>query len=229
MPSIVQVLSNKAGKAGQGVANSVPNHEACFANLLNKHGFLLLPKNKNPMYGFPCYHHQPGGTQAKTDFIVYETIGSKIVSINIDLKHTNSKTVYLNDGWFHKDTIYVISWTDKKQYKTLIAKGNDIPTEEENTAMRDLLELKKKLNSESKIVGSLMKYIRFANQYKCDSFTQEFVKSRFESVKTFLEMNEQLTQSTEQEPHFQSVSQLIEDFQKIDDSWETLESAQARM
>lgn len=206
-PDSLGFLTLKAGSSGQGVANSVPVHEACFADILNEHGFLFLDKASSPIRGFPCYHHQPGGTQTKVDFMVYETVGNKIVPFKIDLKHANGKTFYLNDGWFENDTLYVISWTQKKEHQVLIARGDEIPTEEERLAMDELIALKKKLNSENKTIGSLVRYIRFANQYKCDSFTSEFQLVKFQLVMEYLASHEQVSELVEQEPHSQSVSQ----------------------
>lgn len=212
LPELKGFLSKKAGKSGQGVANSIPDHEVCFADVLNSHGFLFLSKDVQPTVGFPYYHHQIGGTQTKIDFQIYETVNEKIVTIPVDLKHTNSKTFYLNDGWFDSDTIYIVSWTLKKINKVLIAYGNDIPTDEEQDYMNELIALKKKLNTERKNTGSLVPYIRFANQYKCDRFTEEFTNTQFEKVLSVLSV-----QSTELEPHSQSASQQTEVAQQTDE------------
>lgn len=226
LPDLRKFLTSKAGKSGQGVANSIPDHEVCFADVLNSNGFLFLSKDKPPLKGYPCYHHQLGGTQTKTDFHVYETINEKIVTTLIDLKHTNGKTFYLNDGWFETDTIYIVNWTEKKQQKVLIALGQDIPSDEEIEEFNRLLELKQLLNSNKRTTGSLVKYIRFANQYKCRAFTDEFVTSRFERVNAFLEKNDSPTQSIEQEPRFQSALQPMEVCQQTDNSQEIPESEQ---
>lgn len=204
VPDILAFLSAKCGKKGQSLSNNIPMHEACFADLLNKNGFLFLNKNIAPLLGYPCYHHQLGGNHTKVDFVLYETVGTCIVSVKFDLKHTNTKTFYLNDGWFHTDTIYIINWTLKKKHSVLIACGNEIPTKDEESEMRELLELKKRLNTEQNNVGSLVKYIRFANQYKCDMFTPEFAESRFQSVSAFLSSMSQPSESASQEQHSQS-------------------------
>jgi len=199
IPHLKQILGSKSGKIGQGLANSIPGHEACFADVLNQHGFLFISKDKGPIHGHPCYHHQLGGTQTKTDFHVYETINDKIISFQIELKHSNGKTFCLNDGWFEPETIYIINWSLHKKHKVLIALGNDIPTNEEKEAMKELISIKKRLNSEKKTIGSLIRYVRFANKYKCDKFTPEFDKNAFAKLLTRLALPERHSQSVEQQ------------------------------
>lgn len=208
LPDMCEFLSRKAASRGQGIANNVPNHEACFADVLDSNGILFVHNNRPLVSNHPCYRHQPNGTQKPPDFVVYEGGKTHI----FDLKHSNSKLIFLNDGWFHDDTIYILSWTARKCPSVLISVGRDIPTQEEVDAMRELNELKKKINSGQNVVGSLVKYVRFANQYKCSSFTPEVCDDRFTRV---LERIAPDAQSAEPEPRSRSVSQLTEDFQRM--------------
>jgi hypothetical protein len=121
----------------------------------------------------------------------------------------------LNDGWFHMDVIYIISWIRKisvpqteqvsetPQKKkasakprmkkvdvidTFIGLGQDIPTERESAVYKRRRDVLKQLNSEKDDEPSnLVIYARSANQYKCASrFTTEFSETCFTNVLAFL-------------------------------------------
>ena len=110
-----------------------------------------------------------------------------MAAVSFDLKHTTSKSFYLNDGWFHKDVIYVVTWSPKKaEVKTFIGLGQDIPTVEETAFMAKLLELKHTTNETNKKVGCLRPYVRFANQYSCEKFSEDYSADRFAKVSAFL-------------------------------------------
>lgn len=175
-----QFLQTQGNSVSQGTGNKVTAHEACFAELLDTHGFTFLAK-KAPCIETSWYKYQPNGTQKSPDFEVYDS--ELKLRVKFDLKHTNSKSFYFNDGWFEKDLVYVISWSPKKGVnKVLIGYGHHIPTEEENSEMERFVKFKKDCNKQDKKVGSLRKCVRFANQYSCETFTDEFTLEKFTLV-----------------------------------------------
>ena len=72
--------------------------------------------------------------------------------------------------------------TGKPIFKTHVALGEDIPSSEEKKFMAELQAYKKEKNSETKTIGSLRPYIRFANQYSCKGFTEEVASRHLERV-----------------------------------------------
>jgi hypothetical protein len=177
-PEMIKFLHIMTDKKGQGSGNKPTSQEACFAVEAQKLGFKFEEVNTNGCF----IKYQPYGTQRSIDFILTELLDGTIKSIKIDLKHTNTKTFYWNDGWFENDVIYVVSYTQKKQNKIYIGYGEDTPTEQDKLDMAEIVEFKKKWNSENKNTGFLRKYLRFANQYSCDQFTDEFSREKFESI-----------------------------------------------
>jgi hypothetical protein len=171
-------LQKQGNQTAQGSGNKVTTHEACFADVLESNGFKFITKKETCEDSY--YKYQPNGTQKSPDFEVYDKDLKK--TLNFDLKHTNSKSFYFNDGWFEKGVIYVISWCSKKTNKVLIGYGDHIPSEEENTEMINFIQFKKNCNKQNKKVGSLRKCIRFANQYSCDTFTDEFSTEKLNLV-----------------------------------------------
>lgn len=197
-------LQTQGNKSAQGTGNKVTSQEACFAELLEKHEFVFLSKKDTPIQT-NYYKYQPNGTQKSPDFEVYDQELKCL--LKFDLKHTSSKTFYFNDGWFEKGVIYVISWSPKKDiHKVLIGLGDDIPTEEENIEMAKFVQFKKDCNKQNKKVGSLRKCIRFANQYSCECFTEEFSFEKFNRlVETVTVQSEQSSEYKSQELRSQSV------------------------
>jgi len=177
-PDMIKFLHAVTDKKGQGTGNMPTHQEACFAIEAQKHGF----KFENPVTDGGYITYQPNGTQKSIDFVLIDKIGDALKYVKIDLKHTNTKTFYWNDGWFENDVIYIISYTHKKQNKIYIGYGEDTPTEQDKLDMAEIVALKRKWNSENKNSGFLRKYIRFANQYSCDQFTDEFCKEKFEAI-----------------------------------------------
>ena len=183
----------------QGTGNKVTDQEASFATLLEAHGFAFQPKQATATTATTAtiapgkyYNYQVNGSQRSIDFRAFEHDGTTMTRhIDLDLKHTTSDVFFLNDGWFHKDVVYVVTWdrrTSAPRKKktpepaTLIALGQDIPSPEESACMEELLAIKKKYNTEFKGCGSLSTYIRFANRYKCDRFTPEETERLFGRV-----------------------------------------------
>jgi len=190
-------LQSQGNIDSQGTGNQVTPQEASFAILLEKYGFKFISKPKKNDHVFYIesnnvkdgiyYIYQFNGTQASIDFASFLVIDKMIIEqFNFDLKHSNSNIFYLNDGWFHKDIIYIVTWSSKKVVKTFIGLGQNIPTKEENDEMNELLKFKKEKNSGKKKVGSLNIYIRFANRYSCDRFTDDYSSDNYKKVSDFI-------------------------------------------
>lgn len=189
-PELQVKLRAQGNPNSQGTGNVVSPQESAFAHELESDGFTFIPKEKKnahlenlPENGF-FYTYQANGSQAAVDFQTHEVVNKTIVhSWSYDLKHTTSEVFFLNDGWFHSGIIYIVSWKPKTSDSTVfIGLGQDIPTEEETAYMNQLIKLKKDSNSTGKKVGSLCPYIRFANRYTCERFTDEFTSACFDKV-----------------------------------------------
>ena len=187
----VAFLHKQGNAASQGTGNKPTDQEASFANIATSHGFTFLSKGAPaPMNGL-FYLYQLQGSQQEGDFGLREYEDGVVKSeVILDLKHTTSKTFYLNDGWFHKDIIYIISWnsgTAKKPiFRTHIALGQDIPSAEEQAFMETLIAFKREKNTTTSKVGSLRPYIRFANQYTCERFTEALAAEHLAAALTLV-------------------------------------------
>jgi hypothetical protein len=178
--TLQQFLQTQGNITAQGTGNRVTEQEACFAQVLQDHGYTFIGKNDIPV-DISYYKYQPNGTQKSPDFEVFDSQLNK--RIKFDLKHTTGNTFYFNDGWFEKGLVYVISWSPKRAVNNvLIGYGDDIPTQEENSEMERFVQFKKDCNKQNRQVGSLQKCIRFANKYSCKSFTEEFSKEKLNRV-----------------------------------------------
>jgi hypothetical protein len=201
LPEMERKLQRHAGKivlaegetsGAQGTGNKVTGQEASFAAVLESHGFVIQAKDVDITVAGKYYYYQVNGSQKSIDFRLVQHDGTKIVgSADFDLKHTVSDVFFLNDGWFHENVIYVVSWMRKTseprkkrvvEPATFIGLGQDIPTKEETTLMEELLAIKKKYNTEFKGCGSLCTYIRFANRYTCARFTPEYTDRCYERI-----------------------------------------------
>lgn len=191
--TMIAKLTTYMDSSGHGSANKVNNHEANIAEILETCGFSLSPRKTLPSVDGYYYIYQSGGSQQKGDFLLFWHKDGEIQSkILVDAKHTNSKSIYLNDGWFETDTIYVVSHNSgtKKypKFECLIGLGQDIPTESDSKVMYHIIEMKKGLNkSKNKDTDFLLPYFRFANQYSCNQFTDEFSADRFAKTLAWLE------------------------------------------
>jgi len=193
LPEKIAFLHRQGNMEAQNSGNAPTPQEACFADLVEKHGFMFLSKDATaaPEDGL-YYIYQLKGSQREGDFYLREYKNGQVVNENVlDLKHTQTKTFYLNDGWFQKGVIYIVSWnkgTKKKPNHTVyIAFGEDIPSEEEKAYMTELIGFKVAKNTGEKKIGSLKPYIRFANQYTCERFTDETTKEHLEKILASLE------------------------------------------
>jgi hypothetical protein len=196
LTDIKKRLHSQGDVNSQGTGNQVTDQETCFAATLEECGFKYSSAAVPPSDAGLYYIYQVNGTQRSIDFRAYDWIdGIKRGIMNFDLKHTKTDTFFLNDGWFHENIVYVISWMRKVspearpqgktsahrkkkvvEAATFIALGQDIPTEEEITLYEELCAIKKKYNTDYNGAGSFRCYLRFANTYKCDRFTPEFTE-----------------------------------------------------
>jgi hypothetical protein len=192
--AMVLRLTNYMKSNGQGSGNHVNFHEANIAFVFESHGFHLAKKGSIPDKDGYYYVYQVGGSQKKGDFMLFWVSDGEIQSkIMVDAKHTNSKSIYLNDGWFDVDTIYIVSHNAGTKrypkYECFIGLGQDIPTEEDTKVMYHIIEIKKELNKSKKtmLTRFLSVVFRFANQYSCKQFTEEFTTERFQKTLSWLE------------------------------------------
>jgi hypothetical protein len=183
-PEVIKRLQTQGNADSQGTGNKVTPHEAAFAVLLETSGFTWIPKNKKndhlkdlPVTGF-YYIYQANGSQAAVDFEVFSVEASTITeSYKIDCKQSNSETIMLNDGWFDKDTLYVMTWTSKKVIKNMVAFGDTFITKEDDEMYKDTRRIIAELNSKPKKGINFLRYFRCANQFGMKSFNDTFVQS----------------------------------------------------
>lgn len=176
---------------GQGSANPTSPHEACIALVLESVGFKLAAQDKTPVDDGFYYQYQLTGSQRSGDFAVYSVIaGVKSTCILLDAKHSNTANIYLNDGTFEKNTVYIVSFTrtlDKvegqrkkpRQQVCLVGLGQDIMTEKDRARLDKWRAMLRALNEEEKEADKdfLRLYSRSANQYSCQQFTPEFTEA----------------------------------------------------
>ena len=193
-PEIKDRLSKCCGK-GQGTGNKATDHEASFAKIVEDHGFTHIQVG-DEVTKF-AYIYQPHGTQKSIDFRLLSPSGK---AVDIDLKHSENDAIFLNDGKFLTDVIYVISFTrvlkDEKvkgqrkcprQNVCTIVLGQDVMTPKDATALEKRYVRLRELNEETKDLDFLTIYARNANQYSCKQFTAEFNTNSLKKIITFLQ------------------------------------------
>jgi len=195
--SIKKQLHSQGDSNSQGTGNQVTDQETCFAAALEEGGFKYSSAGQPPVEAGLYYIYQLNGTQRSIDFQAYDWVdGEKRSLLNFDLKHTKTEIFFLNDGWFHENIVYVVSWMRKTsaprkkkvvEAATFIALGQEIPSEEEVKLYEELCAIKKKYNTDYKGAGSFHCYLRFANTYKCDRFTPEFTEECLDKTAKFVE------------------------------------------
>ena len=173
LTEIKKKLHSQGDTASQGSGNQVTDQETCFAAVLESFGFKYSSSKVSPTEDGFYYICQVNGTQRSIDFQAYDWFNnSKRKTVNFDLKHTKTDIFFLNDGWFHENIVYVVSWmrriSEPRKKKVVepaifIALGQQIPTEEEVTLYEELCGIKKKYNTDYKGSGSFHCYLRFAN------------------------------------------------------------------
>lgn len=197
---------------GQGLGNKCNDQEACFAVECEAHGWQLLTEDADE--GF-YYTYQARGTQRAIDFqLMYIEGGEVIESIDIDLKHGDKEGIFLNDGTFLTNVVYILSFTRllprvkgqarcPRQQICFIGLGNDIMTEDERNDLMEWREDLRLKNQRTKNRSSRLKlYARSANQFDVSDFTPEFTRECYQKLLAWLEPS--LVQiATEQ--HSQSV------------------------
>ena len=205
-PDMKKKLDAYCGK-GQGLGNKCSDQEACFAVVCEDNGWTLRPEDAEE--GF-YYTYQAQGTQKAIDFqLMYIEGGEVIESVSIDLKHGDKEAIFLNDGTFLEDVVYVISFTRllprvKGQRKCtreqvcVIARGQDVMTEKDKKALENRFALLKQLNSIKEDLDYLVLYARNANQFSCKRFSSPFTQECLQKTQSWLVPSES---PTELAPH----------------------------
>lgn len=187
LPEMVAFLYRQGNMEAQGTGNKPTDQEACFADVMSKRSFQFLAKDAPSPDSGLHYLYQVKGSQQEGDFALREYEGGLVKKeIMVEVKHTNGKIFYLNDGWFQKGVYYIVNWNagtaKKPALRAHIALGEEIPSEEEQAFMTELIAFKRAKNTDTKKVGSLRPYIRFANQYSCERFTPELAATHLTNV-----------------------------------------------
>lgn len=209
-PEMRKRLDAMCGK-GQGLGNKAVPHEACFAVVLEQFGFIPYEPTKDGSF----YKYQVGGTQRSIDFQLLTVQNGKVIStVNIDLKHGSAESIFLNDGTFLEDVVYVISLskkvkvdgTRKKQTQNIcvVSLGQDIMTDKDRAALETWRGYIRQGNELAKTMETdhLVLYARSANRYECGWITSEFMASCLQKLQSFALRS---APQTEQEQHSQSV------------------------
>ena len=183
---------------GQGTGNKCTDQEAAFATILEEQGWKNINKSDTVTDPY-CYIYQAQGTQQSIDFkLVSNQEGTQ--PILFDLKHGSKDSIFLNDGTFLPDVIYVISFTrtiprikgskerkcQREQICTL-ALGQEIFSEKDSKVYEERIKILKEINEKHIDTDFLRLYCRNANQYSCKQFTNEFNTKAFDSITTFLD------------------------------------------
>ncbi len=196
-PEMKKKLDLSCGN-GQGTGNKSTDQESAFATILEEFGWTHISKSENPSLPY-CYIYQPHGTQLSPDFKVVSN-SPTIKPISFDLKHSIKDSIYLNDGKFLTDIIYVISFTRtlprvkgcrkcERENICALVLGQEILSEKDSKALQERYDILKKLNETHIDTDFLYFYCRSANQYSCKQFTNEFNAKAFLSLKEFILKN----------------------------------------
>jgi len=209
---VMKQLALSCGK-GQGLGNKVSEHEGAFAIVLHEHGWLPYVEGQSGFF----YKYQANGTQQSIDFRLMEVVDGKMVnSIDTDLKHGGEgagASIFLNDGKFLDNVVYIISFTRlldavKGQRKKprenvcVVSLGQDVMSDKDKSQLEKRFALLKQLNAEADDTEDLVLYIRNANQFKCRRFTSEFIADRMAKTLAWIEPS---VQPNEPAPHSQLV------------------------
>ncbi len=193
-PDMNKKLDAYCGK-GQGLGNKCSDQEACFAVACEASGWAL--RTDSPKDGF-YYTYQAQGTQKAIDFQLMFIDDEKVVeSVNIDLKHSDTEVIFLNDGSFLTDVVYVISFTrllprvkgerkSPREQVCVVALGQDVMSEKDRTVLEKRFAILKQMNSVKESTDFLVMYARNANQYSCKGFTTPFTEECFQKTQSWL-------------------------------------------
>ena len=180
-PEMKKVLDACCGN-GQGLGNKASEQEACFAVMLEEMGW-TRGKGTSDF----SYVYQAQGTQKAIDFqLCYPGNGV----LNLDLKHSEKDSIFLNDGSFLDSVVYIISFTRlltrvkgqrscPRQRVCGIMMGQDVMTENDKKCLENSRAILRDLNLKGSDTDFLTIYLRSANQYSCKQFTDEFLTERF--------------------------------------------------
>ena len=182
-PEMKKVLDACCGK-GQGLGNKASDQEACFAVLLEKMGWTRGQGSSDY-----SYLYQAQGTQKAIDFQLSYPDGL----LNLDLKHSEKDSIFLNDGTFLDGVVYIISFTRlltrvkgqrscPRQCVCGIMMGQDVMTENDKKCLENSRVILRDLNVKKSNTEFLTIYLRSANQYSCKQFTNDFLTERFAKV-----------------------------------------------
>lgn len=193
---IYKKLKSQGRQGTENHVSKVTEHEAAMATFLESKGFHFLEKTATrdisslvPNVDGYYYMYEPNGSQKAPDIRLLQVKDSKIqLSLDVDLKHSTNKIIKLNDGFFDKDIVYVITFkrNSKGNFLTAIALGQDIVTEKSIEKYKADRELKNKINKDENDVDGYCNYWRFAASFNCERFSDEWRKERLHSVFTWL-------------------------------------------
>ena len=200
---------NKSCGNGQGLGNKASHQEACFAVIAEGYGFLPYRPNTDGYF----YKYQLCGTQRAIDFQLLEVVDGVTVNfVNVDLKHGDAQGIFLNDGTFLDDVVYVVSFSRKvkvegqrkmqKQNVCAIFLGQHAMTEKDKARMEEWRSLIRKMNKQTEQGDFLILYARSANRYDCKQFTNEYILEKSKLLFSWLLPS---LPQTAQGPHSQSV------------------------
>jgi hypothetical protein len=190
-------LQEMCGK-GQGLGNKVVDHEACFAGILEENG--IFSYNADSRDG--CfYKYQAQGTQRSIDYRLMEVVSGEVRNtIDIDLKHGEGEGIFLNDGTFLDNVVYIVSFTrilpkikglrtHPRQQVCFISLGQNIMSEKSRARLQKRFDLIKKINAEDDNDGDddLVLYLRNANRFNCKRFTPEFTHEQLTNTITWFQ------------------------------------------
>jgi hypothetical protein len=180
-PEMQKRLQSQGKEESDGTGNKVTNQEAAFAQLLEDSGFTWIAKPKKDTWKEAlmnqglCFLYQLNGTQASVDFALMYVQDSKILeTFYVDLKYSTSTKIFLNDGWFEPNILYLFTWTERQAIRVFVGLAKDFTTEEESNTRSELRKQLAELNSKQKVVGKFHMYVRCANTYNLKTFTKEF-------------------------------------------------------
>ena len=180
---------------GQGLGNKCSDQEACFATVCEAQDWSLRPEAADEGL---FYVYQAQGTQKSIDFrLMYVEKGEVIESVDIDLKHGDKESIFLNDGTFMENVVYVISFTRllpkrkgerkcPREQVCVIVLGQDVMSEKDKMALETRFTLLKQLNSVKESLDHLTLYVRNANQYSCKKFTPAFTAECLQKTQSWL-------------------------------------------
>jgi len=170
--------------------------ELVVKNLLLRNGFLdyKCDYNKHKIGKYFKYH--PNGTQRAPDFEILLCVDGIVqVKIPIEVKSSKSKRIFLNDGWFKPEYIYIISCIpSKKGRRVIIAMGNDIASREETLFRNNIVDtplntFNKQIKSSKPDHFSYEPNLRKADKYafKDDAkWTDQYIREIFDYVKMYI-------------------------------------------